>query len=143
LVVYPVFQLHEAGLGVVDFVNKLEEVMIKTAADVGVSATRDSRNHGIWTGDRKIGFVGIAVRRGVSFHGISLNVDLSLEPFKWIDPCGLRNIQVTSLNIESTNAVEMETVKKVLRNHLENIFHISLQRVDTDEIKDKIQSKPS
>lgn len=141
LVVYPIFQLRRAGLGVVDFVEKLEAVMIKTADDVGVSAFRDKRNHGIWADDRKIGFVGIAVRRGVSFHGISLNVDLSLEPFTWIDPCGMQNVRVTSLDLESQNTVNLVAVKKALIHNLESIFKASLQSVNIHKVKDLIQSK--
>jgi lipoate-protein ligase B len=143
LVVYPIFQLRQAGLGVVDLVERLEEVMIRTADDTGVSASRDQRNHGIWTGNRKIGFVGIAVRRGVSFHGISLNVDLSLEPFTWIDPCGMQNILVTSLSRETENTISLATAKTSLKHHLGDIFQLLLHDVKVDKLKDLIQSKQS
>lgn len=138
LVIYPIFQLSQAGFGVVDFVEKLEDLMIRTAADMGVSAARNRRNHGIWVGDRKMGFVGIAVRRRVSFHGIALNVALSLEPFKWIDPCGLQNVQVTSLERETRGIVSVETVKASVPHHLENIFSITLQSITIEKLKDQI-----
>lgn len=140
LVLYPVFQLREAGLGVVEFVEKLEEVMIRTAEDMGVSASRNSRNHGIWAEDRKLGFVGIAVQRSTSFHGIALNVDLPLEPFTWINPCGLENVHITSLNQETDQVIRVETVKKTLLKQLENVFALSLQQVATNNLKDLIQS---
>lgn len=140
LILYPVFHLREAGFGIVEFVEKLEEIMIRTAEDMGVSASRDPRNHGIWAGGRKMGFVGIAVRRSISFHGIALNVDLPLEPFTWINPCGLENIHITSLNLEADRTIEMAVVKTNLLKQLEDVFTVSLQHITTDKLKDSIQS---
>jgi len=136
LVLYPIFQLRRAGLGVVDFVRKLEEVMLRSAMDAGVSSERNVRNHGIWVGDRKLGFVGIAVRRSTSFHGIALNVDLPLIPFTWIDPCGLENVHVTSLNLEADYTVKIDEMKMAFRKHLEDIFSIDLKVVTLDKLKD-------
>jgi lipoate-protein ligase B len=141
LVLYPIFHLPFAGLGVVDFVERLESVMLKTAEDMGVPAVRDKRNHGIWVGNQKVGFVGIAVRRKVSFHGISLNVDLSLSPFNWINPCGLENVGVTSLNRESDRTVRLDAAKPALLKNFESVFSVSLQAVNTEKLKEIIQSK--
>jgi lipoate-protein ligase B len=141
LVLYPIFQLPRAGLGVVDYVEKLEEVMLRTAAGLGVTAARDRRNHGVWVGDRKMGFVGIAVRRRVSFHGISLNVDLPLEPFTWINPCGLENVGVTTLNLETRQKVSFDIAKAALLQNFECVFSVSLQLIKTSKLKDKFQSK--
>jgi lipoate-protein ligase B len=142
LLLYPIFHLPKTGLGVVDFVEKLEEVMLRTAEDMGVSAGRDQRNHGIWAGGRKVGFVGIAVRRRVSFHGISLNVDLPLEPFTWINPCGLENVGVTTLNQESGRTVHFDSAKSALLKNFEDVFTVSLQIITTSILKESIQSKP-
>jgi lipoate-protein ligase B len=141
IVLYPICHLSESGLGVVEFVEKLEEVMLRTADDMGVSARRDSRNHGVWAEDRKLGFIGIAVRRSVSFHGISLNVNLPLEPFTWINPCGLENIVVTNLDIESGQPVTFKNARESLLWNFEHVFSVSLQQIDTQNIKDSIQSK--
>ena len=140
LVLYPIFHLRQAGLGVVDFVERLEELMICTAGELGVSAVRNQRNHGIWVDGRKMGFIGIAVRHHVSFHGIALNVNLSLEPFTWIDPCGLQDVQVTSLNLESDRMVSVNAAKAALVRHIEDVFSVTLQNVDINKIKDFIQS---
>lgn len=139
LVLYPIFHLRQAGFGVVDFVERLEELMICTVGELGVSAARNRRNHGIWVGERKMGFIGIAVRHHVSFHGIALNVDLSLEPFTWIDPCGLQDVHVTSLNLESDRIVSVNEAKRTLIHQIENIFCISLQHVSLNKVKDFIQ----
>jgi lipoyl(octanoyl) transferase len=88
LVVYPIIDLQAAGLGVTEYVSALETVMIRLAADFGVNAQRDARNRGVWVGNNKLGSIGIAVRRGVSFHGLAFNANLALAPFGWINPCG-------------------------------------------------------
>ena len=85
------------GIGVVDMVDRLEEVMIRTCARMGCPAGRNALNRGVWVGMKKIGAIGIAVRRGVSFHGMALNVNIDLTPFGWIQPCGLKGVGVTSI----------------------------------------------
>jgi len=87
LVVYPIIDLRITGLTVPDYVSSLEEIMIRTAADWGIKAGRNPINRGVWKKNNKLGSVGIAVRRGISFHGFAFNVNLSLEPFTWINPC--------------------------------------------------------
>ena len=130
LVGYPLVALKTAGLGVVDFVTALEEVMIRTAADWGVEARRDSANRGIWVGSHKLGSLGISVRRGVSLHGFALNVVNSLEPFGWINPCGLAGVAMTSLQLSSQKAPLMAQVQRQVRGHLETVFGIELKSID-------------
>ncbi len=117
LVVYPILNLRRRKLSVTGFIDILEQIMVNTAADFGVNATRDERNRGIWVGDNKIGSVGIRVRHGISFHGLALNVNLSLEPFSWIRPCGLVGVGVTSLEKER-GAVSLEEVRESMRRHI-------------------------
>ncbi len=92
LVGYPILDLHASGLTVSDYVERLEEIMIRTAAHWGVAAGRNPINRGVWVGNSKLGSIGVAIRHGISFHGFAFNVSLSLEPFGWINPCGLRGI---------------------------------------------------
>lgn len=127
LVVYPIVHLTEARLKVLEFVEKLEEVMILTASDLGVEAVRDSRNRGVWVGDRKLGSVGIAVRGGVSFHGLALNVDLDLAPFSWINPCGLQGVRMTSLAREGVKDPFPNRVRPMLKHRLEEVFGVLLE----------------
>ncbi len=106
LVIYPILHLRQAGLTVSDYVCLLEEIMIGLAASCGVVAARDPRNHGVWVGDRKLGSVGIAIRHGVAFHGLALNVNIALEPFSWVNPCGLAGVRMTTLSRESGREVD-------------------------------------
>lgn len=126
LVVYPIIRLMKDGLGVREYVTRLEEVMIRSAGDFGVISGRDPRNRGAWVGNNKLGSIGIAIRHGISFHGFAFNVNLALEPFTWIHPCGLRKIGMTSIEKELAHKVPMAEVREVVRTHMEDIFEVDL-----------------
>jgi lipoate-protein ligase B len=134
LVLYPIVDLPRARLKVVQFVEGLEEVMIRTAADFGVRAERSPRNRGVWVGPKKLGSVGIAVRRGVSFHGLALNANTDLSPFSWINPCGLQGVRMTSLALEGARHADLEAVIPCARRHLEEIFCMTTREVEAKRL---------
>ncbi|MFV0437200.1 MAG: lipoyl(octanoyl) transferase LipB [Desulfopila sp.] len=134
LVVYPIIHLKQAGISVAEYVALLEELMIRLAADVGVRAGRDDRNHGVWVADNKLGSIGIAIRHGVSFHGLALNVNLDLEPFGWINPCGLTGVSMTSLAVEAGRDVTLAEVTAGLRGHFEQLFCLTLDELFSGEL---------
>lgn len=102
-VIYPIFNLFDYKLSVRSYVCLLEEAMIQTCRDYGVTATRDPENPGIWIGNNKIGAIGIRVHHKVTKHGIAFNINNSLQTFATIVPCGLRTKGVTSLKVETKN----------------------------------------
>lgn len=122
LVAYPIVNIAARRLGVAGFVAALEAAMIATAAHWGVDAARRPENRGVWVGVRKLGSVGIAVRRGVVFHGLALNVTTDLTPFTWINPCGLENVTTTSLAAERAADITMATARKVMVESLSAVF---------------------
>ncbi len=125
LVVYPVIDMKKNKIGVKEYVANLENAMIRTVADFGVKAYTKSSTRGIWTNNKKLGSLGIAVRRKIAFHGLALNVNLSLEPFTWINPCGLDNVEMTSIAKEIDNAeFTVVEVKEVFAKHFSDIFGI-------------------
>ena len=126
LVVYPIVDLQAARIRVVDFVSGLEEVMLRTAENWGIAAERNSANRGIWIGPRKMGSIGIAVRRGISFHGLALNVQTDLTPFSWIQPCGLQNVAMTTMQQETARKLSMKQVRTVVKKQFESVFGIKL-----------------
>ncbi len=130
LVVYPILNMHQMGLSVIDFVEGLEDVMIRTAGDFGIQAERNGKNRGVWVGTRKLGSIGIAIRRGISFHGLALNVNNSLVPFSWINPCGLEGIGMTSLKKELGKELNMTLVKKSMKKHFSTLFGSILEETD-------------
>jgi len=118
LVVYPIVDLKRAGLKVVDYVTALESVMMGIAGDFGITASRNTLNRGIWVEGDKLGSIGITVRRGISFHGFALNVNLSLTHFDWINPCGLSEVRATSMAALEASGIRMSNVRKSVQTHL-------------------------
>jgi lipoyl(octanoyl) transferase len=127
LVLYPIVDLRQARLSVSDYVFRLEEIMRLIAADFGVMAARDARNHGVWVGNSKLGSVGIAIRHSITFHGLALNVNTDLAPFGWINPCGLQGIGMTSLARERGADCPMAVVRSRLQRHLAEVFAVTLR----------------
>lgn len=136
MVGYPIVNLHRNKRSVVDFVSKLEEIMIRTAAQFGVNARRDNRNRGIWVGNCKLGSIGIAVRRGITFHGFALNVNTDLTPFGWVNPCGLEGVGVTSLANERKAPLPMPEVRATARKFFEEALNFQLETVSMDQLQD-------
>ncbi len=102
LVAYPIIRLHERGLLLRPFVRALEAALVETCAALGVEAARRDGHPGCWcdpdgTAPRKIGAVGLRVERGISFHGIALNVTVDTADFDLIDPCGMPGVASTSI----------------------------------------------
>lgn len=122
LVIYPILHLRRAGLSVAAYVHGLEEVMLRLAEASRVAAGRDPRNRGVWVGDKKLGSVGIAIRHGIVFHGLALNVDVDLTPFSWVNPCGLTGVTMTSLSRECGGEVGLGEVKEKLSDLLSQVF---------------------
>ena len=100
LVAYPIVSLRPYGDDVHEYVRKLERVMIEALAEHGVAAGPIEGLTGVWAGERKIGSIGVHVSRGVTTHGLAVNVDNDLQPFEWIVPCGIEGCRVTSLSRE-------------------------------------------
>ena len=110
LVVYPIISLRELANpdDVRDFVRRMETAMIAALGDWGVEARLFDGLTGVWVGDepppaggaRKIGSIGIHVNRGISTHGLAINVNNDLQPFEWVVPCGIEAVRMTSLGRE-------------------------------------------
>ena len=140
LVVYPIVHLPGVGIGVVDMVDRLEEVMTRTCGDFGVAAGRNALNRGAWIGMNKIGSIGLAVRRGVSFHGLALNVDPDLTPFGFVQPCGLQGVGVTSIVREAGRPVKMEEALASAERNIEAVFGVRLEPLTAEELLKKSHS---
>ncbi len=97
LMIYPLIDIRRAGLGVRDLVTGLEQSVIDLAAEYGIEATSRRDAPGVYVAGAKLASVGLRIRRNASFHGMALNVDVDLEPFSRINPCGLPNLEVTDL----------------------------------------------
>jgi len=134
LVAYPLLDIQRTRLGVTDLVGRLEDVMIHTAAAVGISAGRNPLNRGVWIDNAKLGSIGIAIRKGVTFHGMALNVNLDLTPFSWINPCGLQGVAMTSLEKEAGRAVDMQEARQAGIANLAGALDMHLERVELETV---------
>jgi lipoate-protein ligase B len=127
LVAYVIVDLRNASLTVEEFVSGLETAMVRTAAQWQIKAVGDARNRGVWVGKAKLGSIGLTVRRGVTFHGLALNVDLDLTPFAWINPCGLQGIRMTSMARERGEPIAVAAVQKALQAHFGAVFRMAME----------------
>jgi lipoyl(octanoyl) transferase len=120
LVAYPILRLGARGILIRPLVRALEEAMIETCATLGVETVRRDGHPGCWVMEeghppRKIGALGIRIERGVSYHGIALNIDPDLRDFELIDPCGTPGLVSTSIAEELGRTAEPPTTEVVRR----------------------------
>ncbi|QAU25042.1 lipoyl(octanoyl) transferase LipB [Dyella sp. M7H15-1] len=97
IVAYPLIDLRRAGLGVRELVSKIEQAIIDTLAHWNIEAVRREGAPGVYVADAKVAALGLRVRRGCSFHGLAFNVNMNLEPFHRINPCGYKGLAVTQV----------------------------------------------
>lgn len=98
LLAYLMLDLHRRGMGVQSLVRLLEQAVIDLLADHAIEAQRRDRAPGVYVDGRKIAALGLRIRKGCSFHGLSLNVDMDLAPFSMINPCGYPGLEVTQMS---------------------------------------------
>ena len=123
LMIYPLIDLRRAGLGVRDLVTALEQSVVDLAADYGITAASRCDAPGVYVDGVKLASVGLRIRRGSSFHGMALNVDVDLEPFSRINPCGFKDLQLTDLARLGADS-DLAAVRDKLLPHLLRHFHL-------------------
>lgn len=118
LVAYLMLDLRRLGLGVRELVTLMEQSLVELLAGYGVPAAPRADAPGVYVNDAKIASLGLRVRRGCSFHGLALNVDMDMQPFSRINPCGYRGLQMTQLSEQAAGQVEMAEVARRLEQIL-------------------------
>lgn len=127
LVVYPIINLRGHKLGVKDYIDRLEEAVIRTAASYGVTGERVEGATGVWIGkgtprERKLCAIGVKVSHFVTMHGFAMNVNTDLSAFSRINPCGFKDKGVSSLALETGRAIDMAEVKQRVINELTDLL---------------------
>lgn len=130
LVIYPLLDLRRLKLGVRHLVTSLEQAVIDLLADYGITAVGRRDAPGVYVDGAKIAALGLRVRRGCSYHGLSLNVAMDLEPFARINPCGYPDLRVTQLSALA-GPVEMAAVAQGLSVHLARGLGVTLRATET------------
>ena len=142
LVGYPIMKLtEEADFGrydVVKYLRRLEDVLIRTAADLRVAAARADLNTGVWVGTNKIGAIGVKITRGVTMHGFAFNVNTDLSMYEGIVPCGLADTWVTSVRAETGVEHAIEDVGRRAADHLADVFGRTIVWVDPATVRGSV-----
>jgi lipoate-protein ligase B len=129
LVMYPILKLGSAEADSHGYLTNLEEIAVRTASDFGVTAYRRPGMNGAWTDAGKIAAIGFYLKRWVTMHGMSFNVDLDLAGFQLIVGCGLVGEKVSSLRqILGDRGPSLETVRDHLARHAEQVLGRTLNR---------------
>ncbi len=133
LVAYGIIDLKHWHLPVLDYVNGLEETVIAVLADWGVTGERKAKARGVWVDGRKIASLGLNVRRFVTMHGIALNIDPDMSHFDLINPCGMADVEMTSLSAEMNKQVAMDDVIESFIFHFGRVFSCKTQQVALEQ----------
>lgn len=119
LVVYLLLNVKRRKLGVRDLVDLIEMAILETLEELGIAASTKPKAPGVYVNDAKIAALGLRIKKGWSYHGLSLNVSMDLEPFSRINPCGFENLAVTQIaDYTSNSEMLMQKVSKILSNKL-------------------------
>ena len=113
IVAYPLIDLRRAGLGVREFVQRIEQAIIDTLGDWNIIAERKDGAPGVYVAGAKVAALGLRVRRGCTFHGLAFNVNMDLEPFDRINPCGFQGLRVTQM-LDLGGPSRLDDVERVL-----------------------------
>lgn len=125
LVVYPIMRIDRHPGGLKRFFHDMEESVIRLLAQYKITSTRIDGRAGVWVGGKKICSTGIAVKRWITSHGLSLNVERDLSLFNTITPCGLTGVQATSVHRElDKTEPSMEEIKNQFIQHFSDTFNL-------------------
>lgn len=142
LMIYPLIDLKRARLGVRDLVTALELTVVDLLARFGVPAEPRADAPGVYTDGKKIASVGLRVRRGASYHGMALNIDIDLEPFSRINPCGFSDLEVTDMTRLGITASRSDILVNV-RDQLLQRLKMDKRRIVSDIVDERLGDKLS
>ena len=127
LVGYPIMNLKKFKMDVHWYFNQLEQVLINTLKDNGVVGSRKEKYPGAWVKDKKIGAIGVHISRWITTHGFSFNICVNKEHFEYINPCGIVEFGITSL--DDFKQVPFESVLKDIKRNFQRVFEIEMEEL--------------
>ena len=137
LVGYPIIKLSPDRCDIRRYVRDLQEVLIRTVAEYGLTATRHDEsnpNVGVWVEGQKLAALGIRISRWVTMHGWAFNLNTDLRYFEYIIPCGIKDKAVTSLQRELGRAVDEAEVKARVAGHFARLFEVDLATTPVERL---------
>jgi lipoate-protein ligase B len=133
LVAYPIMRIDDVPA----YVHGLEAAMIRALAEEGVAAELREGLTGVWAGGAKIGSIGVHISRGVTTHGLAVNVDNDLQPFEWIVPCGIDHVRMTSVSRETGRAGSLPCFRKRLAHRVATEFGLRQRLVSLSRLTER------
>jgi lipoate-protein ligase B len=127
IIAYPILDLNQYGLNVPDYVWSLEEVVIRLLQHFGIEGRRIEKLRGVWVGKEKICSLGVHLSHWISKHGLALNVNTDLDPFRLINPCGLTDCQLTSMARIVGEVLPMEEIEAQMLQKFQEVFGFTFQ----------------
>jgi lipoyl(octanoyl) transferase len=144
---YPVLDLTEHRRDVLWYVEQLEEVMIRTTADFGLTPKRVEGQHGVWIrpaeADEKLGAIGVHLSRWITSHGFAYNVSTDLRYFDLIVPCGIADKGATSLERALGRPIGINEVRDRIVDHFAAVFGVDVKKVDIQELVEVSRTTPT
>ncbi len=137
LMIYPLLDLRRVGMGVRTLVTALEQSVVDLAAEFDIAAASRADAPGVYVAGEKLASVGLRIRRGCSFHGMALNVDIDLEPFSRINPCGYAELEMTDL-ARLGGSAELDAVWPQLLPHF--LRHLDFDNAKIERGEDELQA---
>ena len=134
LVIYFLLNIKKRNLGPKKFVKQLEDLVQKTLLDFQIQSNTIEGSPGVYVDSKKIASIGLRFSKGYSYHGISINVDMDLDPFKNINPCGYEGLQVTQIKDIYSN-ITLEKVKSAVEVNIQQIFLIDRNNTYSKDCK--------
>jgi lipoate-protein ligase B len=135
IVGYPIVHLPSHGLGASDYMHRLEQVLMDTMQDFGISTHRREGVIGVWAGENKIAALGVRIKKGVAFHGFALNVAPNMYHWTLIVPCGITDGGVTSMALELPEPPPPAQVRSLIAQHWATRFDVDLVAVSLEELE--------
>lgn len=132
LVFYPLMQLNRHGLGVKAWVEQLEQIGMDLLNSAGIKASRLTGKPGLYVDGDKIASLGLKIKRGCSYHGMAINIDMDLTPFQRITPCGLAGMNMTQWSAHAPTPDWHWLCQQLIRI-VEQRFHYSSLRLEAQE----------
>jgi len=140
IVGYPILNLNYHRKDIKDYFWRLEETFIRLLGEeYNLKTERNPTHPGVWVGNNKITALGCAVKRWVTMHGFAFNVNTNLDDYKWINPCGIADRGVTSLEALQGCPQDMETVRGQVIKHFSTMFNLEPEIVNKDKFLRKIE----
>jgi lipoyl(octanoyl) transferase len=139
IVGYPILNLAKFKKDIHWYLRAIEDVIIKSLGELGLTAERQEKLTGVWIENRKICAIGVKTSRWVTMHGFALNVLTNLDYFKMIVPCGINDKGVTSISHELGNTIDLNQVINILVSNFQDIFRVKIVPGDMHSITRKIK----